>query len=130
MSANTKLHKRDINAVPGKIEVRIGYSKKNPQIDKGIGWMFHRKDYHDDGSITDTYGVELSRTDFLAAGGIELSEDPVLDTSPAALEKETLEKRKDNSNMTLEEYQELLSGNLGYHVRKTKENNSENLDVP
>ena len=107
MSANKLLHKRDVNAEDGPVEMRLGYSKKNPAIPKKTGWLFHRKDYHEDGSISDTYGVELTREQFLAFGGVELPKDPVLNTSQEALAKEIYEKAKQNPHISLEEYKKI-----------------------
>lgn len=79
--------KNDIHAIPGRIETRLGYSAKaRPAklaqvLTKGSGYLFHRKDYHEDESISDTWGIELTKDEFLAMGGTELSVMPVPDTS-------------------------------------------------
>lgn len=78
---------KDIHAIPGKIEMRLGYSPKVNSVNfarnitKKSGWLFHRKDYHEDGSVSDFYGIELTKTEFLAMGGTELSVIPIPDTS-------------------------------------------------
>jgi hypothetical protein len=79
-----KLHPKDIHAVPGEIESRLGYSPQKGKVEKKTGWCFHRKDYHEDGSISEFYGVELTREQFLSIGGVELSIDPTLNTAPDA----------------------------------------------
>jgi len=75
------LDPKDIHAIPGDIESRLGYSLQKGAVGPKVGWCFHRKDYHDDGSISDFWGVELTREQFIAIGGVELSVEPTLNTA-------------------------------------------------